>query len=282
MGRQVGVAGPNAEYVNPVLSPDGKYVAFQRGSPADIWVLDIQKGVNNRLTSHPAADIFPIWSPNGRTIVFESDREGGRYLFERAFGVVGEDKLLAKVSTVGPDDWSRDGRYIVYDSSPPERHIWALPMEGERKPVQITESKFNERAGRISPDGRWIAYLSSDQGPQSQLYVQSFPQPGSRQQVSAKGAGTPRWSRDGRELYYLAPDATLMAVSIKSTATSLDAGVPTALFKAPIILGPTRDYDVSSDGHFLINVTNPTAVNPASTPITVILNWPATLDGNPK
>ncbi len=307
-GRQLALAAPSGEYRNPALSPDGRYVAFERGTPADIWVLDIEKGVTSRTTRHAAADVLPIWSPDGRAIVFASDRDGSRNLYEVAYGVVGEERQLLKMDAV-PTDWSREGRYIALESNrdltgtpvpsaaavvgpPPfagiwwdgtltNQHIWALPVSGdskERKPLRVTESRFSERAGRISPDGHWIAYLSTDQL-QAQLHIQSFPQAGTKRQVSTKGASTPRWSRDGKEVFYLAPDATLMAVSIKSTGSSLEAGVPKALFKAPLLLGVglTRDYDVAADGRFLINVTNPASAESASTPISVILNWSAGL-----
>src|SRR5205085_8154297 len=135
-----------------------------------IWALDIQRGVATKVTSEGS---FPIWSPDSRSIVFVSDRSSARNLYERAVGVVGEDKLLIKDAVTGPDDWSRDGKYIVFDSLSP-RHIWAFPLTQERKAVQVTQSQSEERGARISPDGRWIAYVSREQG-QLQLYIQSFP-----------------------------------------------------------------------------------------------------------
>src|SRR5262249_31490579 len=115
--------------------------------------------------------------------------------------------------------------------------------------------------------------LSTDQNP-SAVYVQSFPQPGTKQQLSTKGAITLRWSRDGKEMFYLARDATMMALSVESAGSSLETGTPKPLFKAPVLtVGVTRDYDVAADGGFLINVTNPTG----PTPISVILNWPSSL-----
>ena len=157
--------------------------------------------------------------------------------------------------------------------------LWRSLDGGDAKPIQITNTPFAEQAGRISPDGHWIAYMSNESGEANlQLYVQSFPQPGAKQQVSTRGAiGSPRWSRDGKELFYLAPDQTLMAVSVKGSASSLESSAPTALFKAPIAPGGgRRDYDVAADGRFLINVTAapPSAAAPAAT--TIVLNWAPT------
>jgi serine/threonine-protein kinase len=131
---------------------------------------------------------------------------------ERPFGVVGEDKLLLKTETQAiPTDWTRDGRYLVFDLVRPGtmnlRDLWALPAAGDGKPLRLTETPFTKFAPRVSPDGRWIAYLSSKSG-SSELYVESFPKPGPRQQVSTNGAFMPRWAQDGKELFYVAPDTT--------------------------------------------------------------------------
>jgi len=273
-GTRMEVAGPMDEYRNPAVSLDGKYIAFERGNPADIWVLDIQRGVPQRLTTRMPEDLFPVWSPNGQQIVFVGVTENSSSLFLRAFGVVGQDEVLTKMAAVGPDDWSRDGKYILFDSVPPQRHIWAVPAAGsDHTPFQVTFSEFEERGGRLSPDGHWVVYGAIDQG-QSQIYIQSFPQKGTKKQISANGGAIIRWRRDGKELYYLARDGVLMAVSIATTATTVDVGTPKPLFKTPILLtGATRDYDIGPDGRFLINVTNPASTNPTAASMNVTLNW---------
>jgi hypothetical protein len=275
-GTRREVAGPMDEYRNPAVSPDGKYVAFERGGPSDIWVLDLQRGVPQRLTTRMPEDHFAVWSPSGRQIVFVGATENSSNLFLRAFGVVDQDEVLTKMAAVGPDDWSRDGQYILFDSVPPQRHIWAVPATGsDHTPFQVSFSEFEERGGRFSPDGHWVVYASSDQG-LSQIYIQSFPQKGTKKQISANGGSIIRWRRDGKELYYLARDATLMAVSIATTPTDVEVGTPKPLFKTPIFLtGATRDYDIGPDGRFLINVTNPAATNPTAASINVTLNWRA-------
>src|SRR5262249_38031623 len=128
-GRRLELAAPAGEYRNPGLSPDGKYVAFERGTPSDIWVLELQKGLSPRLTTNPAPDVFPVWSPDGRTIAFVSGRDTGSGIYTREVGVVGEDKLMAQTAAIGTDDWSREN-YILYDSASPDRHIWGVPTSG--------------------------------------------------------------------------------------------------------------------------------------------------------
>jgi Tol biopolymer transport system component len=277
------VAGPTGEYGEPELSPDGKFVAFGRGSPSDIWVLDIGKSLTSRLTSDPAADTTPKWSPDGRTIAFTSEREGAGNLYTRAVGAVGADKLLFKDDMAKSlSDWSRDGSYLAYIAN---GDVWALPYSGESgggKPVRVTETAFTEYSARISPDSRWIAYDSNETG-RREVYVQSFPQPGFKQQVSTDGGAIPRWNRDGRELYYytLAPNWVVMAASTKPVGASMEISAP-----APLIMrgsGITRIYSVSADGRFLLQVapgsgsvraglSGLTSV-PVYNHIVVLLNW---------
>jgi serine/threonine protein kinase/Tol biopolymer transport system component len=253
-GKSLGVAGTSGEYANPELSPDGKFVAFGRGSPSDIWVLDIGKGLTSRLTSDPAADTYPKWSPDGRTIAFTSDREGTGNLYTRVVGVVGSDKVLFKDDMAKSlCDWSRDGKYLAYVAN---GDVWALPLSGELsggKPVRVTETAFTEYYAQISPDSRWIAYDSNETG-RREAYIQSFPQPGFKQQVSTAGGMMPRWSRDGRELYYftIPPNWVVAAASTKPAGASLDIGAPVPLVMRPT--GATRDYSVSADGRFLLQV----------------------------
>lgn len=252
-GKSLGVAGEGGEYTYPELSPDSKFVAFSRGSPSDIWVLDIAKHLTSRLTSDPAADTNPKWSPDGRTIAFTSEREGAGNIYTRTVGAVGADKLLYKDDMAKSlCDWSRDGKYLAYVAN---GDVWALPLSGEMsagKPVRVTETAFTEYYAQISPDSRWIAYDSNETG-RREVYIQSFPQPGFKQQVSTTGGVMSRWSRDGRELYYyLLTDMVVMAVSIKPAGASLEIGAP-----APLVIRPsstTKIYSVSADGRFLLQV----------------------------
>jgi serine/threonine protein kinase/Tol biopolymer transport system component len=296
-GKQLALAGPPGPYIFgsigellrtlvkgelrlsgfPELSPDGKFVAFSRDVPSDIWILDIDKSLTSPLTSDPAEDSFPVWSPDGRTIAFRSTRDGLGNLYTRAVGAVEEDKpLLKDEASKYPSDWSRDGKYLAYFTSAGD--IWALPVSGdsgERKPLRVTQTKFNESDGKFSPNGRWIAYVSNEPG-QPQVYIQSFPELGFKRQVSTAGGILPRWSHDGKELFYLEMP-NLMAVSVKETDSSLQIGTPASLFPLRV---PLLD-NVAADGRFLsfsslasTSTASPTLASPAH--IVVIQNWAAT------
>jgi eukaryotic-like serine/threonine-protein kinase len=267
-GKRLQPAGPVGNFADIELSLDERYVSFESGAPGDIWVLDMGNGVTQRVTSDPGRDADPVWSPDGKTIAFRSSREGGR-LYSRAFGVVGEDKPLLKSETRdSPDSWSRDGRYLSFET---QGSIFALPLSGDAKPIQVTQPLGGTGASQISPDGRWIAYHSSELG-QREVFIQSFPQPGAKQRVSPEGGRIPRWSHDGRQLFYLSSSGnTLMSVSVQTSGGLLNLGVPESLFEVNLLGGTAEgEYAVSSTGRFLVNVPS---AQMTETPITVILNW---------
>jgi Tol biopolymer transport system component len=271
-------------------------VAAARGGPGDIWILDIQNARTDRLTSHPADDENPRWSPDGKTIAFDSARDGVSNLYQRAVNAVGEDKLLLKTETAKTlSDWTRDGKYLVYTA---DNDIWALPVSkdsksGEPKPIQVTKTPFIEITPRVSPDGRWVAYASNEPG-EFRVYVQSFPEPGFKQVVSTTGGIEPRWSRDGKELFYFTggtypyttPAAVVMAVPIQAAGGSLTVGAP--VLRAPRGNSGTASYSVAPDGRFVLQTiplalgrggvgislgNRPVGTNREFPVITVILNW---------
>jgi serine/threonine protein kinase len=284
-GKQLGVAAPFAEYGRVEISSDGKQLAFDRrvGFAHDIFVLDLQTGSVRRVVSHAAADLSPIWSPDGRTIAFASSRDpagnaGPRnvragQLYQRSVSVVGEDTPLLKTDEGKvPTDWTRDGQYLAYIS---RDDVWALPFPAAdgAKPLRVTDTPFAEAGARFSPNGRWIAYQSNESGTQPEVYVQAFPASGAKHLVSANGGRHPRWSADGKELFYIAPDSTLMSVSIKEAGSELHAGAPLALFRARAF-DENATYGVGRDGRFLMPVA---ATDRTAAPLTVIVNWVATL-----
>jgi dipeptidyl aminopeptidase/acylaminoacyl peptidase len=284
-GAPLGPAGPEGEYRGPELSPDGNRVAFARGTPGNIWVLDIERGLAEPVTTDPADDSNPRWSPDGKTIAFQSTRNGKSGLYRRAVGVVAEDQpLLQDQPEKVLGDWSPDGRYLAYWAN---GDIWVLPLQGdpkpaEAKPLQITRTEAAERNPRISPDGRWIAYVSNEPG-QDEVYVQSFPEPGIRQKVSTAGGILPRWNWDSKELFYRqnVGQTVWKTVSISSSGASLVVTAPETLFGTGI---NTSIYSVARSGRFLLQLNPGGAAagrgqavlfNLGATParIIVLINW---------
>jgi Tol biopolymer transport system component len=296
-GEPAGTAGPEGVYFLHELSPDGKSVAFARGGPPDIYMMDLETGRDRRITSDPAIDANPRWSPDGKWIAFDSTRDGAANLYIRAVGVSGEADRLVPLKTDAAktlSDWSPDGKYLVYIS---EGDIWAVPVSLDSKdqqpePKRITETPFMESDARVSTDGKWIAYVSNEEG-RNEVYVRSFPDPGPEYPVSTEGAYRARWSpRDLKELFYVAVSAdgraTWMAVPVKSTGSALTLGAPALLPLRPRGVSETRSYSVSADNRFLLQDTprgaqrergtgNDPAANPAVATtrggITVIVNW---------
>jgi eukaryotic-like serine/threonine-protein kinase len=281
-GKEIGSLGAKGIYINVSLSPDEKRAAVDLGDPQtgrnDIWLFDLSRGVPSRFTTDPAADSYPLWSPDGNQIVFSSTREGVFNLYvKKASGVGNEEPLLKSAETKIPDDWSPDGKFIVYESRNPKTKLdlWLLPTSGDRHPVSFLQTDFNEQQAQFSPDGKWIAYTSDVSG-RPEVYVQTFPASGGPLRVSTAGGSQPKWRRDGRELFYMAPDRKLMAVEVKLGAT-FEAKAPQPLFSTRVLtLTEFRNhYAVTGDGQrFLVNSQlDDTSV----ATITVFVNWTADL-----
>jgi Tol biopolymer transport system component len=257
------------------LSPDGERVALDRTVQGnrDIFLFDLLRGNMTRFTSEPVQDGLPVWSPDSTQIVFESRRKGPWDLYiKMASGTAAERPLLESAYDKWPMDWSKDGSYLMYYENNPNTggNLLALPMNsGNKEPVAIANSPFEERNGQFSPDGRWVAYETTESR-RAEIVVQSFPVPSSKWQVSTNGGSHPRWRRDGRELYFIGPDSKMMAVPIKISGSNLEPAVPIALFTARVPQVPKPQYSVTTDGRFLINEQ---VEDPAANSITLILNW---------
>jgi Tol biopolymer transport system component len=281
-GREVGTLGSVDEnnLKHPQLSADGRSLAVDRNVQynADVWLIDTTQGVPSRFTFDAAADSFPIWSPDGNRIIFCSDRKGNVDLYQKASSGAGNDELLLQSSLDKfPNDWSPDGRFLLYVQVEPKTgfDILVLPLFGERKPYPFVNTSFSEGNAQYSPDGRWVAYQSNESG-RSEIYVQPFRGPGGKRQISTGGGIEPRWRGDGKELFFIAPDAKLMAAPINSAGESLESGVPVPLFQTRIvdggqIISTKHQYAVAPNGQrFLINITvNDSAV----VPITIVTDW---------
>jgi eukaryotic-like serine/threonine-protein kinase len=294
------------------LSPDGRKIVFHdnvSGQPPDVWIFDLERNLRSRLTTDPAADGFPVWSPDGERVVFGSQRDGnapqaearppaptgrgrgsaGVTLFTKpANGAVPELMLLPPEPNkmMVPYDWSPDGRMIVAqrfeDVATAQSDLWIVPLTGDRKPRPYLASAFSEGEPALSPDGRWLAYVSNESGA-FQVVVQPFPDPsGGKWQVSTRGGHYPRWRRDGRELYYLDPDRQIVAVSW-TTGRGFEVGRSTPLFAAPFTFPDSainaleNPYDVTADGQRFLVSAPLTVSTTTQTPITVITNWTSVL-----
>jgi serine/threonine protein kinase len=279
-GKRVSSIGP-ADIVggNPSSSPDGRSIAFNRvvAGNWDIWALDLQREALTRITSEPTLQFSPIWTADGRHIVFQSFRSASLDLcMKSADGTGPEEVLLSSPLAKNPTDISHDGRLLLFDVVAPSTatDIWTLSMTGDRNPHPVVQTAFVERGGQLSPDGRWLAYSSNETG-QFEVYVQAFPGPGPRMLVSSGGGNQLRWGRHGTELFYVDPRDRLTAVPIAfKNSQTIEVGKPTPLFSIPFAVsaqGPSSGYSVSDDDlRFLFGApTDPAA--PVS--IVVILNW---------
>ena len=272
-GRAVGTVGAadDSQMLLSHLSQDGRSVAVTRtiAGNTNVWLLDTERGIPRRLT-FGLNDTSVVFSPDGSRVAHqaEGNHEGTVVWERRADGTGGETPLLQEPEEHEfdhPRDWSSDGRYILYAlSTTTNSDLRALPLFGDRRPIDIARTPFTETAGRFSPDGRWVAYQSDETG-RPEIHVQPFPGPGPRFQVSVAGGTLPRWRRDGRELFYVAPDRRLMSLSVTPRRDRLETGAPQPLFT----LSTTSFYEPSPDGQrFLVTA----AVSEVS-PITVIMNW---------
>ena len=279
-GKQLSLVGAPGYYRWLNLSPNSAQVSLERYEPqkvsSDIWSFDLARETFDRLTADSSHNTHPLWSPDGKQISFRSNREGFLAIWQK--GVNGNDDKEALVfkeeaRTILQTDWSNDGKYLVYrkDGEKTASDLWLLPLSGDRQQKPYLTTQFDENWGKVSPDGRWLAYQSNESG-RFEIYVQAFPEPGRRVTVSKGGGTLPRWRRDGRELYYVAPDDKLMAVPVEPGA-NLVAGTPVPLFEVGSY-GRRNNryvYDVSADGQKILLLR---PLEDATTrPLTVVQNW---------
>ncbi len=219
------------------LSPDGKRLAMVLGDPPDIWILDIARGARTRFTSHPMSDFLPTWSPDGKQIVFASDRRVGDELYiKRVDGLTQEQPFKSvKEGMLVPEDWSSDGRFIaaqLLDAKNPDGtgDIWIVPATGDAKPYPFIATEFKERAPLFSPDAKWLAFTSDETG-KDELYVVPFPDRGEKRQLSTTGVTYFVWPPKGHEILYTTLDQTLMSIDFSHG----QFGDPKPLFKFPAL-----------------------------------------------
>jgi eukaryotic-like serine/threonine-protein kinase len=280
-GRGLGtVAMPQGRYENLTLSPDGKHVAVERRTSAtssDIWVADLARDVPTRLTFVNCDNLTPVWSPDGNRIYFESNRTGTADFYQRQSGGAGEDEVLYHSRELFGFvcDCSADGKNLIFErlNSNTGWDIWRLPLDGDRIPVPYLHGPFDEAPCALSPDGKWMAYSSNESG-RSEVYVQSFPSPTSKYQVSTAGFNPQNygieiyWTRGGTQLMYGAADGVTMMVADVRKGDTFQASTPRALFRFPRV--PANVAVAVDGGRFLATVPAPGG---APVSLTLAMNW---------
>lgn len=280
-GKQTAKIGP-AGVAIPQLSPNGKKVAYvvTNRERENIWVLDLPRGVQTRISFGRGPNVYAIWSPDGAHVAYTS-LVHGKYdiLMKAASGVGKAERLVEFRAAAYPTSWSSDGRYIALtregSTGKGRFGVWMLPLSGSRKPFPYLQSpSFDVTDAVFSPDGRWIAFVSNESG-QFEVYISPFPNSqGGRWQVSEAGGVQPQWNHDGSALYYLAPDGKLMGASIKQNGSSLEIGAPREIFEAPMVgVGAFGSaYSVAPEGNtFLVDES----LHDVSRPLTLVTNWAA-------
>jgi serine/threonine protein kinase len=292
-GKQQGPASAVGGVFAPAISPDEMTIAFTRqaaDATNDIWLQDVARGTFRRFTSDASQNFDPFWSPHSDHIAFRSDRRGSSGdLYKKATSGSGEDELL--LATPNPkvvNQWSPDGRFIVYTEIDPKTKadLWVLPvgqgkaLSGESAGKAFLKTEFNEFQGQLSPDGHWMAY-TSDETRQREVYVRPFPLSDGIWRISTAGGEQPRWRGDGKELFFVGADGQLTAVAVKGSVGIKPAfevvGAPEPLFDAHLVTTETNvfEYDVSMNGkRFLVNTIN---APPMSAPLVLLVNWQAAL-----
>jgi Tol biopolymer transport system component len=283
-GKRLASVGDPADLGRMQLSPDQKSVAVAvtERNNADIWIYDLVRNLRTRFTSDPAVEREAIWSPDGRTIVFNSNRKGHFDLYRKASDQSLPDELLyADGLDKNPTSWSLDGKYLLYDACCDPKtgsDIWILPLVARAKPLALQPTPFVEAHAQFSPDGRWVAYQSNESG-RYEINVLRFSPEGvalaGKTRVSTAGGILARWRRDGKELFFVAPDGSLMSAEVGVNGGTFKPGRVSALFRG-LIGGRGYLYDVSADGQrFLAEV--PVEQSTTAEPLTVVQNWTAGL-----
>jgi hypothetical protein len=291
-GKSLGTLGAPGEYNNVTLSRDGARAAVTQVEPQalnpDVWLIDVARAIPTRFTFDEAEEADPVWSPDGSRVAFTSNREGPFALYAKeSSGAAKEERLQKAELDERPCDWSPDGQFLMFTQGVRSTGgLWLLSDPAgdpaKRKVTPYLETSFGMTQCQFSPGPagapRWVAYTSRESKQGYEVYVQSFPAGGGKFQVSKGGATQPRWRRDGKEIFYIAPDGKLMAVDVK-TAPRFEAGIPHALFDSHIFVAPrVFRYDVTADGQrFLVITSKQSDAAAAPEAVTVVLNWTAGL-----
>jgi len=274
-GKEEPLAAPAHAYRGPRLSPDGRRIAVGiEEQETQVWLYDLSRETLTRLTFEGNTNYAPVWTPDGKRIAFTSNKEGPSNVFwQLADGSGGLERLTTSEYFQGPFSWSPDGQLLTFLEITPTTgyDISVLHMQ-DRKAQSFLRTPFNESAQSFSPDGRWLVYISDESG-RNEIYVQPYPGPGGKWQISTDGGTEPVWNRNGRELFYRSGNK-MIAVDI-ATQPSFAAGKPRILFEEPYL--PTSatspNYDVTPDGQRFLMLKPTEQALAAPTQINVVLNW---------
>jgi Tol biopolymer transport system component len=280
-GRHLAPVAEKSPAYSPEMSPDGRRASVVMGDPNnDVWVYELDRGVQTRLTTDAEAQIAPVWSPDGSQIVFVQGLGGGSdflLVTIAADGAGRQKEIYRSKERLEVSDWSRDGRYLLVDrGNIGASDIWAFPIADPAKAFPLVQSPFLEHSGQFSPDGKWVAYVSQHTG-RDEVYVASFPSGGTRWQVSGSGGTQPRWSADGRELYFVSSSDDLTATAVDGSGPRFVVKDVRPLFRVNMYTGPRSGmygYDVAPDGkRFLVN----DAGEAGQARVALVVNWTAEL-----
>ncbi|MBI2690118.1 MAG: PD40 domain-containing protein [Acidobacteria bacterium] len=255
------------------LSADGRRALIERGMVRALWVYGFERNVQTRATFEKDGSGWPVWSPDGTQFAYSGDRDGKIGLYSRKASGGPEQRLVDAEFDQYPYDWSRDGKFLIYCEVNPQSKLdlWLLPLAGESKPRVFLRTPFSEDSPRFSPDGHWVVYVSDESG-KNEVYVTSFPAAEGKWQISTAGGAYPRWSNDGREIFYESSDGQMMAVPVLGRPGKFESSKPKRLFPHPL---PGRHFEVGPQGdRFLMMVT---AEGHGRNELTVFLNWQSAL-----
>ncbi len=280
-GRVLGKIGEKSEAYSPELSPDGRRAAVVLGDPAnDVWIYDLERGIRTRLTNGAVATTAPLWSPDGSEVLYSSQAQAGSFVLSavRSDGSATPREIYRSTERIEPTDWSRDGRYVLATRGQiGASDIWVVPLADPAKASPLVASPAPlDTSGHFSPDGRWVIYRSNESG-RTEIYATPFPAGGARFQISANGGTQPRWSADGRTVYFVSPESDLVAASIRINGSRLEVEETRTLFPANFYVGPRvglSGYDVRRDGKgFLAS----SAGDVGAPRVALVENWDAGL-----
>lgn len=283
-GKESSVISQGEDFQGPALSPDGTYLAVAIVNiglgTQNIWIFDLQRGTKTRLTFGDSTQNFPVWTPDGKTVLYGSNAQGPFHIYAKSADGTGEERALlgGPGEMAIPASVSPDGKYLAYGLRTANDgrgvfDIWALPLSGNGKPFPVVHNNFSSSRAVISPDGKWLAFANNESG-RNEIYITAFPGGGAMWQVSTNGGSQPEWRKDARELFFVDPSNTFMAVDVTAANGAVKLGIPHALFK-PLGVNQYWWHAVNADGKkFVIDVVNSRA---ATEPFTLVQNWTASL-----